>query len=360
MRHECKAPSIIIIGATGGLGSAFARFFSKKGARLLLAGRDEAKLRDVQEGLTGDITIATMDLSDAQTVENLSRIAGAWSPTLDIVINATGTDRRKSLDDHSIEDIQDLIDTNLKGTILITKAFLPHMRNEKGSTIVHIGGFADGRIAFPYYSVDVATRAGVFSFTEAINRELETEGKATRVTYFCPSPAETEAETPFHSLWKEMGIPVVSVENVAKELDKTIRHKRTIGIMGGLTTVLFAKINSVLPRLTDVIIMRKYGRMLKNFLYGDKENPQKSSNKSLLNKVAIVLVILSFLLYGLIAVVPFVPLSLAQKAALIPVLVVGGEAVWWIGIAIVGKQAISKYRAYLNPCKWIGCIRGKG
>ncbi|WP_026396306.1 hypothetical protein [Acetobacterium malicum] len=89
------------------------------------------------------------------------------------------------------------------------------MRNEKGSTIVNIGGFADGRMAFPYYSVDVATRAGVFSFIKAINRELEIEGHATRVTYFCPSPADTEAEKPFHVLWKKIGITIVPVEKVA-------------------------------------------------------------------------------------------------------------------------------------------------
>ncbi|WP_278247331.1 SDR family NAD(P)-dependent oxidoreductase [Acetobacterium malicum] len=97
----------------------------------------------------------------------------------------------------------------------MTKAFIPCMRNEKGSTIVNIGGFADGRMAFPYYSVDVATRAGVFSFIKAINRELEIEGHATRVTYFCPSPADTEAEKPFHVLWKKIGITIVPVEKVA-------------------------------------------------------------------------------------------------------------------------------------------------
>ena len=335
--------------------------FSDKGARLLLAGRNEEKLRAVKDRISGDVTIVTVDITDSQSVEELSRISKEWSQNIDIVINASGTDIRKSLGDHTPEDIKNSMEINLMGTILITKAFIPNMRNEKGSTIVNIGGFADGRLAFPYYSVDVATRAGVFSFIEAINRELEIEGKATRVTFFCPSPTETEAEKPFHVLWRKMGIAIVPVEKVAEELIKTIENRKNIGIMGGFTTVLFAKINSVLPRLADSIAMKKYGKMLKEFLYGADEAPSQKPIKknSLLNKVAILLVVLSFILYGLIFVVPLLPLSIAQKASLVPILIVSGEATWWIGVAIVGKQAVTKYRKYLNPCNWFSCSGNK-
>lgn len=359
MDKELKDKSVVIIGASGGLGSGIAKAFSEKGARLLLAGRNEEKLRVVKDKINGDITIVTVDVTDSQSVEELSRISKEWSTNIDVVINASGTDIRKSLEDHSPEDIKNLMEINLMGTILITKAFMRCMKNEQGSTIVHIGGFADGRMAFPFYSVDVATRAGVFSFVEAINRELEIEGKAPRVTFFCPSPADTEAEKPFHSLWRKMGITIVPVEKVAAELINTIHRKKTIGIMGGFTTILFAKINSVMPKLADAIVMKKYGKMLKEFLYGTEDKPsQKPIKKSnLLNKVAIILVAMSFILYGLIFMIPFLPLTIAQKAALVPVLIASGEATWWIGVAIVGKQAVTKYRKYLNPCNWVRCIK---
>ena len=78
---------------------------------------------------------------------------------------------------HSLEDIEQTLLINLSGAILISKIFLPLLANEKGATIVHSGGFADGRLAFPYYSVDVASRAGIFSFIESMNRELKQEQK---------------------------------------------------------------------------------------------------------------------------------------------------------------------------------------
>ena len=162
MAKSLTDKSVVIIGATGGLGSGFARLFAAKGARLLLAGRNIEKLRVVKDAIIGDeaivasdVTIVTVDVTDSQSVEELTRISKEWSANIDIVINASGTDIRKSLGDHSPQDIQNVIDINLMGTILITKAFIPCMRDQKGSTIVSVGGFADGRMAFPYYSVDV-------------------------------------------------------------------------------------------------------------------------------------------------------------------------------------------------------------
>ncbi|MGG0821420.1 SDR family NAD(P)-dependent oxidoreductase [Paenibacillus turicensis] len=379
MSKNLEGKSIVILGATGGLGSGFAKTFSEKGARLFLVGRNEEKLNDIKANLNGDITIATSNLTDFSILEQLSNKITEWSPEVDLIINAAGYDVRKSLEDHSADEIEKLIEINLLGTILITKGLLKNLKNEKGNTIIHIGGFADGRMAFPYYSVDVATRSGVFSFIESVNRELEIEGKDIRVTYFCPSPADTAAERPFHNLWRKMGIKIAPVENVAQELIKTYEKKTTIGIMGGIATRVFAKVNSVMPRLADFIVMKKYGKMLKEYLYSSHEsnklNESTESNKStyrendsglkvktpsqLMNKIALVLVILSFVLYGLAILVPFMSLSLAYKTTLVPAFIIVGEIVWWIGIAIVGKQVVTKYRKYLNPCNWCGSNSNK-
>lgn len=361
MSKNLEGKSVVILGATGGLGSGFAKKISEKGARLFLVGRNEQKLNDVKANLNGDITIATSSLTDFSTLEQLSNKITEWSLEVDLIINVAGYDVRKSLEDHSADEIEKQIEINLMGTILITKALLKNLKDEKGNTIIHIGGFADGRMAFPYYSVDVATRSGVFSFIESLNRELEIEGKDIRVTYFCPSPADTEAERPFHNLWRKMGIKIVPVEEVAQELIKNYEKKTTIGIMGGVATRVFAKVNSVMPKLADFIVMKKYGKMLKEYLYSSHESNNiktdadvkvKKKPSQVMNKIALVLVILSFLLYGLAFLVPFTPLSLAYKTALVPTFIIVGEIVWWIGIAIVGKQVVMRYRKYLNPCSW--------
>ena len=72
----------------------------------------------------------------------------------------------------------------------------------------------------------------------------------------------------------------------------------------------------------------------------------------MLNTIAIILVILSGILFGMIFVVPFLPFSLTQKSVFVTVLVIGMEISWWVAVAIVGKQVISKYSKYLDPRKW--------
>ncbi len=91
---------------------------------------------------------------------------------------------------------------------------------------------------------------------------MELEGSQARVAFFSPSPADTEAERPFHPLWRKMGVSIMPVEKVAEDLLKTIEKKKTVRIMGGMSTILFAKLNSISPKLADAIMMKKYGKML--------------------------------------------------------------------------------------------------
>lgn len=353
MNFDIKGKSVVIIGATGGLGSAIAKAFAHKGAKLLLAGRREDKLREIADSIGRAVTTITFDLKSSESILALATFAGAWSQGVDIVVNATGHDVRKTLENHNLEDIENTIETNLKGTILLTQAFSRVMKDERGSTILHIGGFADGRMAFPYYSVDVATRAGVYSFVEAMNRELEVEGKLARLSYFCPSPADTEAERPYHELWQSMGIQIASAEKVAEDLIKHLERQRATGIMGGLSTLVFAKLNSVIPKLADILLMKKYSAMLKNYFYPNEQFRVHDTQKSgTVVKIAVGLVVVSTILFGLIFLVPFMPLSLAVKAMLVPVLVVLTELFWWVGILLVGKAAVNRYKKYLNPCNW--------
>ncbi len=358
MKNRWNEKSVVIIGAGGGLGSSFAKCFAAKGAKLLLVGRNEEKLKKTAECIDGDTAILSADITNAKEVERLADFMQQWSPMIDIVVNASGCDVRKPLENHSFEDIQNCLSINLLGAILITKSFLPCMTNQKDSMIVHIGGFADGRMAFPYYSVDVASRAGLFSFVESMNRELDLEGKRTRLSFFCPSPADTEAERPFHTLWQEMGISIVQPEEVAEKLVRAIEKKRQVYIMGGSATVIFSKLNAIMPRLADRVTMKRYGKMLQQFLQGTPRNDDhyKDSNKrNRLGIIAVILVVLSFSFYALIAAVPFLPFKISQKAMIISTLILSGEITWWIGVAIAGKQIISKYKKCLNPCHWFSC-----
>lgn len=68
--------------------------------------------------------------------------------------------------------------------------------------------------------------------------------------------------------------------------------------------------------------------------------------------VAIILMVLSGILFGLIFVVPFLSLTVAQKGISVTVLVICMEITWWVGVAIIGKELVMKYKKYLNPRTW--------
>jgi hypothetical protein len=82
----------------------------------------------------------------------------------------------------------------------------------------------------------------------------------------------------------------------------------------------------------------------------------KKLNPRFLTTFAIILISISVVLFLLIFAMPFLPLSTARKGIYITALFIGGEITWWAGVALVGKQLISKYSKQLNPANW---FRGK-
>lgn len=91
--------------------------------------------------------------------------------------------------------------------------------------------------------------AGLRAFAEAANRELALAGQQAIISFFSPSPADTEAERPFHPLWRALGTAIVSPDRVTAELVKAVDRRETVHIMGGWSTRFFAALNAVSPHV---------------------------------------------------------------------------------------------------------------
>src|SRR5512139_512726 len=122
MKQTFHDKSVLIVGATGGLGGVAALAFSSAGARLILAGRDTEKLQQLRRQFSAPVF--QVDIANPESVAALTNS----TPRVDIVVNLTGADVRKPLGTHSIEEIQRLIAVNLAGSIYLTRAFLPQMK----------------------------------------------------------------------------------------------------------------------------------------------------------------------------------------------------------------------------------------
>jgi short-subunit dehydrogenase len=238
---------IVIFGGTGGLGKAICEELSQ--------------MRPAPTTII-PLSRSTTPAVDAQEHQSIQAFLDATVLPIDIVINAIGISVRKPFGDSTPDEISSCIGVNLKGAINITHCCLPALSPD--GVIVHLGGYGDGGLAFPYHSIDVATRAGIYSFCESINRELKVTNSRQRLLYFCPLAADTDAERPWHQLWQRMGMSPVSASAVAREVLSSIQARHKTKLMGTGTTTL-AVLNRCCPRLVDFLLLNGWSRQIRDY-----------------------------------------------------------------------------------------------
>lgn len=252
---------VAVLGATGGLGAAIAHALRREGAEVVALARDPSRLDEpLREGaIQADVTSAASLAAAAERLE-----------PVDTLVVATGADVCKDLAAHSAADIATILEVNLAGTILTTQAFLPVVKD--GGTIGILGGFGDGRLALPYCSVDVASRAGVAGFCEAMNRELPLEGRDVRLSYICPAPADAEAERAYAELWTKLRSPPAPPERVADFVIATLLQRRGVAVMGRRNW-LIAWVDKLSPYVADRLWLRRAGRLLRDTFSSGAQMP---------------------------------------------------------------------------------------
>jgi serine 3-dehydrogenase len=186
--------TVLVTGATSGIGEACARAFASFGARLVICGRREERLTSLMESLIQEhgveVRARVLDVGDRPAVE-------AWATDLmdddfmpDVLVNNAGLARGLStVQESDVQDWEEMIDTNLKGLLYVTRTFLPEMVRQDKGHVVNIGSIA-GRWTYPKGAVYCATKFGVRSLTEGISLDLV--GTHVRVSSVDPGMVETE------------------------------------------------------------------------------------------------------------------------------------------------------------------------
>jgi NADP-dependent 3-hydroxy acid dehydrogenase YdfG len=184
---------VFITGSTGGIGEACARKFAAQGARLILNGRDDAKLVAIQQSLHTqygtDILLLPFDVRDRPAAQQaLAGLSAEWQ-AIDILINnaglVLGVDKEfeGNLDEWDI-----VIDTNIKGLLTITRLTVPLMLQQGRGHIINIGSIA-GDAAYAGGSVYCATKAAVKALSDGLRIDLV--DTPLRVTNIKPGMVET-------------------------------------------------------------------------------------------------------------------------------------------------------------------------
>jgi 3-hydroxy acid dehydrogenase / malonic semialdehyde reductase len=191
---------ILITGASSGIGAACAKVFADAGARLILASRRIEKLQ--QLATTLQLTSQTsylvqLDVRDRIAVESaISTLPSQWSD-IDILINNAGLSRGlDKLHEGNYSDWEEMIDTNIKGLLYLTRYVVPGMVQRGNGHIVNIGSIA-GHQTYPGGNVYCATKAAVKAISEGLKQDLL--GTPIRVTSVDPGMVETEfSQVRFH------------------------------------------------------------------------------------------------------------------------------------------------------------------
>lgn len=185
---------VLITGASSGIGTSCARFFAQAGARLILAARRKEKLQLLADELEKRYQVQTLllcvDVQDVQAVmAAIEGLPADWK-AVDVLINNAGLSRGLEKQYESpIQDWEEMIDTNIKGLLYMTRFIVPGMVARGQGHVVNIGSIA-ARQTYTGGSVYCATKAAVKALSEGLKIDLL--GTPVRVTNIEPGLVETE------------------------------------------------------------------------------------------------------------------------------------------------------------------------
>ena len=172
-----------ITGASGGIGAAVARMLHDAGASVALASR-----RGTGLGLERELGVAC-DVRDSEAVDAAVEATVDRFGRLDIVVANAGVGAYGPFLDLSRDHLEEMIDTNLKGTLYAVRAALPHLLESDAADVVTLASEA-GRRGLPYEAVYCASKFGQVGFTRALDHELREKG--VRCTNVCPGGVATD------------------------------------------------------------------------------------------------------------------------------------------------------------------------
>ncbi|WP_051511568.1 SDR family NAD(P)-dependent oxidoreductase [Skermanella stibiiresistens] len=185
-----KPATVLITGATGGFGGAFARRFAAIGSKLVLAGRKADRLKALRDELNTEVHTIEVDVRDRTAIEQAFGTLPAGFDEVETLINnaglALGTDPAQKAD---LDDWETMIDTNDKGLVFCTRALLPGMIERGRGHVVNIGSTA-GSYPYPGGNVYCASKAFVKQFSLSLRADLQ--GTGVRVTNVEPGMVETD------------------------------------------------------------------------------------------------------------------------------------------------------------------------
>lgn len=224
--------TVLVTGASSGIGEALARKFAKQGFDLVITARREDKLTELADALARDVTVNVIasDLSSPEGVDQLLAQIVELGLDIDILINNAGVASTGEFKDMDSSTVDNMLMLNVQALTRLTHALLPTMVKRGAGRILNVASVAAFQ-PVPSMSVYAATKAYVLSFTEALSEELR--GTGVYVCALCPGLTRTEMvdDLPVSNI---PPMAMSTAEDVAREGYDAVMNREVIRIPGAL------------------------------------------------------------------------------------------------------------------------------
>lgn len=174
---------VVVVGATGGIGSALTRKLAQTGARLVLVARDSNKLDNLAAKLSGEVLTVACDITKPEQVDGLFEKAIAQFGQIDALVNAAGAGVMKPYSNLDPADLDAMLDVNLKGSFYTCQAAAELMQERKSGHICNVVGIL-GKHSMAMASAYCASKFAVVGFSKCMAEELKRFGVKFTLFYF--------------------------------------------------------------------------------------------------------------------------------------------------------------------------------
>jgi 3-hydroxy acid dehydrogenase / malonic semialdehyde reductase len=242
--QSLKDKTVLITGASSGIGAACARAFAREGSHLILTARRKSRIDDLAQRLSAECGVraytSQFDVQVRTAVDSFVASLPASFRAIDILINNAGLSRGlDKLYEGSIQDWEEMIDTNIKGLLYMTRAIVPGMVQRKSGQIINLGSIA-GHQVYPNGNVYCATKFAVRALTEGLKMDLL--GTGVKVCAISPGLVETE-------------FSLVRFHGNAQRASQTYAHTHALQAEDIAETAIFCATRPPHVDISEVIMM---------------------------------------------------------------------------------------------------------
>ena len=268
-----KNKTVLITGASSGIGLAMANDLAQRGAHLVLVARSKNKLEEIASSIQKkgqQATVIALDLSKSDAAEKLYAQTNEKRLKIDLLINNAGYGRWGGFTDFERSDYDKMIQLNITTLTELCHLYLPDMEQRKSGGIINVASIA-AFAPVPYGNVYSATKSYVLTFTEALNYEYKDKG--IHIMVLCPGATESNfmevatqksADVRANAQKRANSMNYMSSEMVAKDCLDSFLKGNIYRITGRNNRIMYA-IGKFLSRKT---ILNLNGKMFEKVAKG--------------------------------------------------------------------------------------------